>query len=418
MLRSSTRIRPSTGLRATLRFSKGRFVSVLGILLGGMIAQPSAQGFPLFYWAEQAQLTASNGTPSDEFGRSVALDGDTLVVGAPRAQAAYILRRVGDTWTETAQLTTSDASIERFGISVAIDGDTVVVGALAEDDVAGESERGAAYVFTEAGGVWTETAKLTASNGTEDDFFGGSVAIAGNTVVVSAIGADDTKGAAYVFTEVGGVWTETATLTASNGAAYDWFGISVAIARNTIPSTVVVGAIGKAAYVFRRSWWSGTWTETAQLLPPQVSGGAFGWSVAIDGDRVVVGDPGTSNLGVGHAFVFLRYGSGWIFDYFVASDGSFDNRFGESVAVAGDRVVVGAPYADDYQGAAYVFSLTATGWTQRKLVSLGRAPGDDFGRSVAIAGNTLVAGAPNADVGGNSSQGAAYVFVRQLLLFP
>ncbi|MPZ21839.1 MAG: hypothetical protein GEV06_28780, partial [Luteitalea sp.] len=208
MFRRSVSIRPSTlrqaqgrpeqrrgttGLRATLtlrqaqghpersrgvRSSKGRFVAVLGILLGGMIAQPSAQGFDFpFYFVEQAKLTASGGAALDHFGSSVAIDGSTVVVGALFADvggttnqdAAYVLTRVGDTWTQTAQLTASGgAAGDLFGRSVAINGNTAVVGAPYAD-VDGNSGQGAAYVFTEAGGNWIQTAQLTASNGSGGD---------------------------------------------------------------------------------------------------------------------------------------------------------------------------------------------------------------------------------------------------------
>ena len=201
---------------------------------------------PAAGWAtdtETAKLTASDGTAGDFFGYSVAVDGDTVVVGATLADGnsassgkVYLFTKPGNGWatdTETAKLTASDgAAFDLFGYSVAVDGDTVVVGALGNS--------GTVYVFTKPGNGWatdTETAKLTASDGADDDKFGSSVAVDGDTVVVGAYGHDDDdngddSGSAYLFTKPGTGWTtdtETAKLTASDAAADDEFGFSVAV---------------------------------------------------------------------------------------------------------------------------------------------------------------------------------------------
>jgi hypothetical protein len=208
-----------------------------------------------------AKLTASDGAALDEFGTSVAVSGDTVVVGAPFDRiggnkdqgSAYVFVKPGSGWTTTstftAKLTASDgAGGDRFGSSVAVSGDTVVVGAPRADIGVPADNRGAAYVFVKPSGGWsnmTETAKLTASDGAVDDQFGYSVAISGDTVVVGAplaeIGSNTNQGAAYVFVKPSAGWsdmTETAKLTASDGAADDYFGFSVAISGDT----VVVGA--------------------------------------------------------------------------------------------------------------------------------------------------------------------------------
>ena len=191
---------------------------------------------------------ASDGAASDEFGVSVAISGDTLVVGAhgdndngTNSGSAYIFTRSGTlAWTQQAKLTASDgAADDEFGGSVAISGDTVVVGAVWNDDNGTDS--GSAYIFTRSGTAWTEQAKLTASDGAADDNFGNSVAISGDTVVVGAWHDDDNgtdSGSAYIYTRSGTAWTEQAKLMASDGAADDEFGDSVAISGDT----VVVGA--------------------------------------------------------------------------------------------------------------------------------------------------------------------------------
>ena len=188
-------------------------------------------------------LTASDGMAGDQFGYSVAIDGDTLVVGAYgvgdngfNSGSAYVFTRTGTIWTEQAKLTASDgAERDRFGWSVAIDVNTIVVGAWGDDDNGERS--GSAYVFTRSGTTWSQQTKLTASDGAARDQFGGSVAIAGDTIVVGAHQDDENgnrSGSAYVFTRTETTWTQQAKLTASDGAADDIFGISVAIAGDTI----------------------------------------------------------------------------------------------------------------------------------------------------------------------------------------
>ncbi len=196
---------------------------------------------------EQAKLTASDGAISDLFGYSVSISGDTAVVGADGdddngtdSGSAYVFVRSGTTWSQQAKLTASDgAEGDLFGWSVSISGDTAVVGAHYDDDNGLNS--GSAYVFVRSGTTWTEEAKLTASDGAEDDFFGRSVSVSGDTAVVGAYGDDDYgsySGSAYVFVRSGTTWSEEAKLTASDGAAHDLFGISVSISGGT----AVVGA--------------------------------------------------------------------------------------------------------------------------------------------------------------------------------
>ena len=201
-------------------------------------------------WNALATLTASDAAASDNFGTSVGISGDTVLVGAPddnnggiRSGSAYVFTRPESGWAttsaETAKLTASDATAnDLFGNTVGISGDTVLVGAYGDDD--GGSESGSAYLFTKPGGGWattsTHAAKLTASDSAADDFFGRSVGISGDTVLVGAHGVNDggnESGSAYLFTKPGGGWTTTSThaakLTASDSAEYDYFGQSVAI---------------------------------------------------------------------------------------------------------------------------------------------------------------------------------------------
>jgi nucleoside-specific outer membrane channel protein Tsx len=187
----------------------------------------------------------------DSFGWSVAVSGSTAVVGAyfknHSTGAAYVFVRSGTIWSQQAELTASDgARQDSFGWSVAVSGSSAVVGAYSRN-----SNEGAAYVFVRSGTIWSQQAELTASDGASGDFFGYSVAISGSAAVVGAQGKNSFTGAAYVFVRSGTIWSQKAKLTASDGASGDSFGHSVAISR----STAVAGAYAHnssagAAYAF------------------------------------------------------------------------------------------------------------------------------------------------------------------------
>jgi hypothetical protein len=383
---------------------------------------------PVAQAAEQ-KLTAGDGAAFDLFGKSVAISGDTAIVGAHGDDfgasadqgSAYVFVRSGGVWTQEQKLTASDGRVsDEFGWSVAISGDTAIVGAPG-DDFGPQGSQGSAYVFVRSGGVWTEEQKLAASDGGVSDEFGWSVAIGGDTVVVGArgdhVGANGFQGSAYVFVRSGGVWTQEQKLTASDGAFVDRFGSSVAIGTDT---AVVgarlddVGANGDqgSAYVFARS--GGVWTQEQKLT---ASDGAaseqFGSSVAIGGDTIVAGAPFDAQ---GSGYVFVRSGGVWMEQQkLTASDGGAFDQFGWSVAIGGDTIVAGAPTdavgANGLQGSGYVFARSGGVWTEeQKLTASDGGTGDRFGSSVAINGDTIVAGAPDDDVGANLDQGSVYVF--------
>jgi len=199
-------------------------------------------------WTQQGKLTAFDAAYSDYFGLSVSISGDTAVIGARydddaggESGSAYVFTRSAGVWTEQGKLTASDAGAEDvFGGSVSISGDTVVIGASGDDD--GGSASGSAYVFVlDATGVWTQQGKLTASDAAASDWFGISVSISGDTAVIGADYDDDggsNSGSAYVFTRSAGVWTQQEKLTASDAAENDQFGNSVSISGDT----AVIGA--------------------------------------------------------------------------------------------------------------------------------------------------------------------------------
>jgi hypothetical protein len=358
---------------------------------------------------QQAKLTARDGASGDLFGFAVAIFNSTAIVGAFNkgpggAGAAYAFVRSGTSWSQQAELKASDGAIsDQFGTSVAISGSTAVVGAYRKD-----SGAGAAYIFVRSGTIWTQQAKLTASDRAAGDGFGASVAISGSTAVVGAT-YHSHAGAVYVFLRSGATWTQQAELTASDGVANDNFGLSVGISG----STAVVGARFKnsntgAAYVFVRS--GATWAQRAELT---ASDGAandyFGISVAISGTTLVVGAYGKTSF-TGSAYIFTGSGATWTQQAkLIASDGAANDDFGISVAISGSIAVVGSPGKTASTGAAYVFGRSGTAWSQlAKLTASDGALNDQFGVSAGLSGTTGIVGA----YANNQSSGAAYVFAN------
>ena len=356
---------------------------------------------------QDATLTAADGAGGDNLGTAVGLAGDTVVVGAEdknsRTGAAYVFKRTGQVWSQEAKLTASDASADAFfGTSVAISGDTIVVGAHGK-----LSDRGAAYVFTRTGAAWTQQAKLTATGGQPGDFFGTSVALSGDTAVVGAHLVGNAVGASYVFTRTGTVWTQQAKLTASDAADGDSFGVAVAVSGDTVVAGASgVGSLVGAAYVFKRT---GTaWTQEARLAATSpANSDQFGRAVALAGAAAVIGASGT-NGSRGAAYVFTRTGTTWTQEAaLIAADRSANDNFGASVAVEGDSVVTGAHGKYRSSGVAYVFTRAGTAWTQTSRFSSADALETDFfGFAVAVEGATAVATA----FGKDADKGAAYVF--------
>jgi hypothetical protein len=398
-------------------------------------------------WIQSAKLTAAGGVANDRFGRSVAVSGDTIVVGTSTPGRAYVFARPSAGWsgtrTQTATLTPSGgAPGDGFGSSVTINGDTIVVGAP-DSTVGLNAGQGRAYVFVKPPAGWsgtrTQTATLTASGGAPGDHFGSSVAIDGQTIVVGApdstVGLNAGQGRAYVFVKPAAGWsgtrTQTATLTASGGAPGDHFGSSVAIGSDTAlvgaPDSVVGLNAGQGrAYVFVRpvAGWSGTRSQTAELTAfGGAAGDHFGSSVAIGSDTALVGAPDSAvglNAGQGRAYVFVRPVAGWSGTrsqtaILTGTGGAAGIGFGSSVAIRSDLALVGAPHStvglNAGQGSAFVFVRPILGWSGTRgqtseLTDFAGAAGDRFGFSVAISSDTVLVGADGRD----ADQGAAYVF--------
>ena len=311
-----------------------------------------------------------------------------------------------------------------FGNSVSISGDTIIVGSFGDDE--GESSSGSAYVYVRDGAEWSLQANLTASDPVENDYFGYSVSVSGDTAVIGAVGNDDNgteSGSAYVFYRDDDEWLQEATLTASDAAEGDRFGFSVSVSGDT----VIVGAYRKsdggdfsgAAYIFVRD--EDGWSQEAKLTASDpASEHFFGYSVSVSGDTAIVGAVGDGHVGEksGAAYVFSKDGDGWSQEAkLIASDPASDHLFGYSVSVVGDTALVGAPgdgHGGENSGSAYFFYKDGDGWSQQAKLTAPEAAADDlFGNSVSVSGDTAIIGAHSSSDDGQYS-GSAYVFARDV----
>ena len=342
------------------------------------------------------------------------------LVGVLLMSCFFVVGQAMPCHAETKLIESPRAAFANFGYSVSSSGTMVVVGVPSHD-----SSKGAAYVYRLNNTVWELIAELTAADGAATDFFGQSVSISGNRIVVGAPGYDDEAsgnldtGAAYVFRIDNMTWTEVAKLTALDAAKYDSFGVSVSVSGDTI----VVGSPAKgnldsgAAYVFTFN--GSLWEQVAKLPDVATDFSNFGQSVSISGDTIVVGAPRDvaheTIFYAGAAYVFKQDSTGWVQVQKMtasADDAAMWDGFGYSVSVSGNTIVVGAPWDEDSTGAAHVFALHGALWEPvAKFPLEGVADYSCFGQSVAVNGDTIVVGAFNDNVtDGPSGTGAVYLF--------
>ncbi len=383
-------------------------------------------------WAQEAYIKASNSDPGDTFGKSIALSGNLLIVGAPReksgatgingiqsdnktsnAGAVYVFRRSGSSWTQEAYIKADNTDEDDlFGSSVSTDGDRIAVGASQEDSLVANS--GGVYVFRHASNIWVQEAHLKASNLSGYTFFGASVSLSGDLLVVGAIGEssnstgvngdqDNTSaiasGAAYVYRYSADSWTQEAYLKASNTAAADRFGQIVAVSGDTIAASA--GREGSGA-------------------------------TGVNGDQ-----KNNDQQKSGAAYVFRHNGSNWSQEaYIKASNTDENDNFGVGLALHDDMLIVAADLEDspssgvdgvedntgDGNGAAYLFRRSDKEWSQTSYIKASNTGNqDNFGFSIAVSENAAVVGAvledSNADGvndvennNGASNSGAVYLF--------
>jgi FG-GAP repeat len=461
---------------------------------------------------EEAELLSTSSAPGEALGSSAALSGDTAVLGAPLADPggladaglARVFVRGATGWSEQAELVAADgAAGDELGVAVAVDGDTLALGAWQDDD--GGAGSGSVYVFVRSGTAWTQQAKLVAPDAAAGDGFGRSVALRGERLLVGAPGDDDMgadSGSAYVFARAGTVWSQQQKLVAPDGLAGDAFGTAV----DLDPETLLVGSplddttagVDKgSAYVFTDPGMAGSFSFQAKL---KENGPALGTVLDLDGDRallggpnravlftgasaawthvetfalgisaVALGDDGAVLLGRGNEAaqagvvrVLRLVGSAWRLQQRLGGAASGDH-FGHALAASSGRVLVGSPQADaagvDAGGAVAlrlgpwlvcrteaatlfapdpgravsalqgdllavgrpdagtervtVFRLEAGAWTQEaELTADDATPDDDFGYAVALDGDTLAVGAPEDQPGGLFRAGSVYVLER------
>ena len=365
-------------------------------------------------WAvdnDQIKMLASDGGWLDHFGQSVALDGDVAVVGATRFgddESAYVFRFNGANWVEDAILTPPDGVTEEcFGYSVALDGEVAAVAAA-----------GAVYMFRYQDPNWVREAKLEVPGIGHPAVLMklDLLAVQGDVAVAGALLDFDfgnRAGAAHVFRYNGGSWHEEAKLFADDPEAEQLFGCSVALDGELI----LVGADEArshgpgAVYVFQ--YQDPNWVRQAKLTAPDGQvGNHFGQSVALKGNKALVGAP--YNDVAGSAYVFEYEQPNWLFEAkLTASDPIWRDGLGTSVALADDMALVGAPilfFGTVPAGAVYVFRFDGVNWYQNgKGYAFDRYGGDRFGYSLALSGDrTLVGARFNSELGKHA--GAAYIF--------
>lgn len=428
-----------------------------------------------------AYIKASNTGTNDAFGYSMAVSGDTLAIAAYKesssatgvdgdesnnamtgAGAVYVFVRSGSTWVQQAYIKASNTDAgDNFGQSVALSGDTLAVGAFKESsgatgidgdqgNDANFAGSGAVYVYQRSAGVWSQQAYIKASNTGKNDYFGWSVALAGDTLVVgatreasNATGVDGDQsnnamaaaGAVYVFTRSGSSWSQQAYIKASNTQAADLFGSSLTLSGETL----AVGALGQgsfsgAVYVFTRN--GSSWSQQA-FLKASNSGANdyFGTSVALLGDRLAVGAYGegsnatgvdgdesnNSMTGAGAVYIFARQGTDWSQEtYLKASNTNTGDQFGYNLALLGDVLAVAAPSersnavgVDGDQtnntlsmaGAVYLFRHDDASWTETAYLKASNTGAQDgFGSSIGLVDGLVVVGA----TGESSSAAGVY----------
>ncbi len=372
------------------------------------------------------EVQALDGSVGDEFGNSIAMDGNYAAIGAHldnignvlNQGSVYIFFFNGANWVQQAKLIASDgAANDNFGSSVSISGDYVVVGADG-DNVGANSNQGSAYIFLRSGNNWTQQAKITAANGAASDNFGCSAGISGSYIVVGAksddIGANTNEGSAYFFVRNGVSWTQQDNRVAPFGATDDAFGSAVSISGNyAVVGTPNDDFDGKtntgSVHVFFRVGANWTYQQTVYQNPFGVNDNTFyGREVAINGDLFAAGW-GTGNINSSGVQISRRNGTLWTlengvinFDPIIGEPGT--TGFGYSgMSFSGNHFIVGASGSSSplfAQGAAYLYEVDrTTGFTYllRKITDPLGAVQDFAGTTAATTDLYCMVGAPNAN---------------------
>ncbi|MBO9661596.1 hypothetical protein [Dokdonella sp.] len=374
--------------RTASRFLQCSLLLIAAFLLAAMTARAASVAPHAEDWSTQRVLDPQ-GLGYDKFGRAVAMSGSVALVSASEATLGdhsaqgkvLVYERAADgAWNLTQTLTAADgAAFNEFGWSVAVSGRVAVIGAI-NATIGEHNSQGAAYVFVRGDdGVWTQTQKLVAADGTSVDWFGSAVAMNEETIVVAAYGAHYNdqmmRGSLYVFTQVGGTWTQTQQLVAADGDVGDGFGFAIALSGSTLLASSPGAEIGGrhaqgAVYRFVRT--DGAWSQRQKV---------------------------------------------------VVAEGAENDQLGSALAVDGDTALIGAMWREGGAGVVYVFGGAGGDWTQQQRLAasdgaargvdgIGLPPTDNFGITLALQGDTALVGASNVTVSGTEGQGAAYLFRR------
>ncbi len=448
-------------------------------------------------WSETAILRASDKTPDAQFGWSVGISGNHVIVGAPKAEPiggvtnegqAYVFERSGLIWNQATTILKSALTPinahDQFGFSVGISGNRAIVGTPLHDEPGSKIDVGVAHIFQKSAPLnWIHTKKILHPNGKAQDYFGFSVAISQTTVAIGApqhefgidiqgavfiytgsgsvwnqqgstlkgvccnqgdnfgwsvsldgdtliVGASydnagivgnqvNDTGSAFIFTRNGAVWNQTRQLTDANGIVNDLFGTSVAVSGNKFlvgsPNSDISANTDQGS-VF--AYYDDSTPVINNLATGSVVNDESGYSVAISGERAVVGSPG-ANGSKGKVYVFKKSGGTWVLEQTLA--GSVFGRFGHSVAISDDKLIVGAPHTtvgtNTFQGAAYVFMRTGSQnsmnpWTPQGMLTEPGSPDDNYGWSVGISCDTAIVGVPRGNIAPNQHEGVAYIYTR------
>lgn len=380
-----------------------------------------------------------------EFGGAVAVDGAYAVVGAPREDtaagedigAAYVYERSGASWELVQRLAPAALLAgDHFGANVTASGTTIVV-AAPDDDRGSLVDCGTVYVFQRVTGAWSLTATLTANDAASFDYFGTSVALRGDLLIVGAHGDNNSfgsnAGAAYLFTRSGSTWTQSSKLNANDMAAGDRFGTSVAVVSSTrvvvgAPESDVAGTNAGSAYVFDRIPIIGgvAWIQRTRLSPPGlVAGDGLGSSVAASGVHIVIGAPRATvspfqRAGKIHLYEITSTIPGMPSTTFTFRQSSsdpqpgHDHAFGSALAIDGTQLAAGVSHSDqfglDWAGKVVLFRRQAGSLWNVIETDIARDPGqlELFGDSVALSGNWLLVGAPQDTHDAGDFGGAVY----------
>lgn len=372
-------------------------------------------------WNEIQKIFASDGSGFANFGISSSLSGDFAVVGAYLGRnedyeatgAAYIYNYNGDNWLEHTKLLASDGTVNaHYGYSTSIDNNFAIIGA--PSDCGAGFFAGAAYIYNFDGTNWVEQIKITETNVIDEQGLGGSVAISGNFAIIGVPMDDENgyhSGSAYIYYYNGINWVEHVKLTASDSSNVYQFGTCVSIDGNF---AMVGSPENRSVHVY---FFDGSdWTEQAILNASNgYADDQFGYSISMHDNLAVIGAfGGIVSPGIGSAYVFYFDGSEWIEQAtLTASDGFEGNHYGFSVSISDNYSIIGARYDDEFgtwSGASYIYYFDGLDWTEvTKITASDGAEFDKFGASVSVDGDFLIVGS-NGDDGNAGDSGTAYIF--------